>query len=396
MDSVDSIVRIDDRERLIEFCERCKSSKLIGFDTEFVSENCYRPELCLLQVKTDDELAIIDTIKIESMAPFWEMLTTGEHITIAHAAREEFLFCFRECGKHPRNLFDVQLAAGFVGYDYPASYGNIVSAILGKYVEKGETRTDWARRPLSEKQIKYAAGDVEHLHQLYHKIYDQLEAMGRTDWYREESISWLEGLAKAETEPQWHRISGASRLNRRALGILNELWIIRDRAAKKNNRSARRVIPDDLLIELAKRGSAKPSHFTSIRGFNNRVAKWLTDDIAEAIETANSLPDSKLPRRINRSKSINLGLVGQFLSTILGVVCQEKKISAILVGTAQELRNYTAWRMGQLPKDPAPKLASGWRSEIIGEAIDGALNGKLALRVKDPDADFPLTIEELA
>lgn len=396
MDSVDSIIRIDDLTDLEDFCERCKTSKLIGFDTEFVSENRYRPELCLLQVKSDDELAIIDTLKIENLAPFWKMLTTGDHVTIVHAAREEFLFCYRECGQRPKNLFDVQLAAGFVGYDYPASYGNIVAAILNKFVEKGETRTDWARRPLSEKQIKYAAGDVEHLHALYEYISGRLESMGRSEWYAEERDIWLDGLSRAETEPQWHRISGASRLNRRALGILNELWLIRDEKARKNNRSARRVIPDDLLIELAKRGSAKPSHFTSIRGFNNRVAKSLTNDIADAIEKGIDLPDKSLPSRINRSKSINLGLVGQFLATILGVVCNEKKISAMLVGSAQELRNFTAWRMGQLPKEPKPALATGWRSEIVGEAIDRALSGKIALRVKDPHADNPLTIEDLA
>lgn len=395
VETADSIVPLETAEELSGFCDRAKGSQYIGFDTEFVSENRYRPELCLLQVATDSELVIIDTLKIKDISPFWQMLTSGDHITIAHAAREEFLFCFRDIQQRPKNLVDVQLAAGFVGFDYPASYSNIVSAILGEFVSKGETRTDWAKRPLSDRQLKYAAGDVEHLTPLCEVVCGQLEKSGRMEWYREEVNKWMDDLERTESEPQWHRISGASRLNRRSLGILNELWLLRDRTAKDKNKSPRRIIPDDLMIELSKRGSAKPSSFKSIRGFDSRVARWLTDDIGAAISKANELSDNQLPDKMQRSKSINLGLVGQFLSTILGVVCQQKKISASLVGSAQEIRNYAAWRMGQLPKKPAPALASGWRAEVIGEAVDLAINGKLALRVGDAKSDNPLTIEEL-
>ena len=389
------VLHIEDSASLEEFCKRCTKSKYIGFDTEFVSENRYRPELCLLQVATDDEIALIDTLAVKNVNPFWEMLTAGDHITIAHAAREEFLFCFRACGKRPKKLFDVQLAAGFVGMDYPASYSNLVAHITGEFLAKGETRTDWKRRPLSDRQIQYAIGDVKHLHQLCQRVTEYLEKAERLDWYKEEVECWLDNLQKSETEPQWHRISGASRLNRRALGLLAELWSLRDRHAKHKNRSPKKIIPDDLMIELAKRGSANPAHFKSIRGFENRVGRGLTEDISEAIQAGNDIPDKQLPEKLNRSKSVNMGLVGQFLSTMLGVVCRTKRIAPTLVGTTQELKNLAAWRMGQLPKSSKPALSEGWRAEIMGDAIDKALAGKLALRVEDPKSDHPLTIEEL-
>ena len=163
-------LEICDASQLEAFCERCRSSSVIGFDTEFVSENRYRPELCLLQVATDDEIVLIDTLELEDINPFWDVLTSGDHISVVHAAREEFLFCLRACGKRPSNLFDTQLAAAFVGYDYPAAYSNLVFQFLSEHVAKCETRTDWMKRPLSKKQINYVVGDVVHLHAMYGQI----------------------------------------------------------------------------------------------------------------------------------------------------------------------------------------------------------------------------------
>lgn len=112
-----NILQIEDQHSLNDFCDRCGLSRFVALDTEFVSENRYRPELCLLQVASDDEIAIVDTLKIRDLNPFWEMLTSGAHTTITHAAREEFLFCYRACGRWPKKLFDIQLAAAFVGFE---------------------------------------------------------------------------------------------------------------------------------------------------------------------------------------------------------------------------------------------------------------------------------------
>ena len=390
------LLEIDDPADLDSFCERCSRSSIIGFDTEFVSENRYRPELCLLQVATDDEIAVIDTLKLQDdLHCFWDVLTEGDHISVVHAAREEFLFCFRACGKRPRNLFDTQLAAAFVGFDYPAAYSNLVYQILGDHVAKGETRTDWMKRPLSKKQINYAVGDVVHLHLLFNRIRGMLEESNRSDWYREEINRWMSGLERLDNSTQWHRVSGATRLNRRSLAILDQLWQVREREAEKKNRSPKRTIPDDLMIELAKRGTAKPSSFKAIRGFDSRVSRSLHHAIATAIEVANQLPDDELPRKLDRGNNLNLGLLGQFLTTVLSVVCRKQKIAPNLVGTAQDLRQLAGWRLGMLPESEEPGLMQGWRSQVVGTVIENALSGKLALRVDQADAKHPLTIEEL-
>jgi ribonuclease D len=382
-------------EALQEFCRRVAGCKLLGFDTEFVSENRYRPQLCLLQIAADGEYAIVDTLAVPDISPFWELLVEGDHTTIVHAAREEFLFCYRACGKRPKHLFDVQLGAGMTGLEYPASYGNLVSKLLGSRVDKGETRTDWMRRPLSKRQIDYALSDVTFLERLHETVSDQLNKLERMAWFEEEMNTWQTSLELTEDEPQWRRVAGISSLNRNALSIVRELWILRDAEAERKNRSPKRVLPDDLIVELAKRGTPDVERLKAIRGFDNRVSKGLVRPIAEAIKKANAVPEDQLPKRMPRGKTMNLGLLGQFLTTALNVVCKTQSIAPNIVGTAQGVRTMAAWRLGMIELKEQPDLASGWRAEIVGQLIDRVLDGTIAIRVDDPKSDQPLQLEYL-
>jgi ribonuclease D len=392
MKATDSKQNITTQADLEAFCRRAAKSSFIGFDTEFVSENCYRPELCLVQAATENETAIIDVLTISKLDPFWELLTQGDHITITHAAREEFLFCYRAIGRRPKNLFDIQLAAGMIGYEYPAAYSNLVSRVLGHSVDKGETRTDWSKRPLSAAQLSYALQDVIHLKPIYDTISSELNRMNRSQWLREETSTWLQELERAETEPQWQRVNGIAGLSPRALAIVRELWIARDTEAQKKNRSPRRVLPDDLIVELARRGVSDPKSLRAIRGFDSRVSAAITDRLAKAIATANALPEGQLPAKPARSKSIQLGLLGQFLTTALKIVCDREKIAAGVVGTAQDIRDLAAWHMKMVPANPKPLLATGWRAAIIGQTIEDMIDGRIGIRVINPRSDDPLDL----
>ena len=381
-------------EALEAFSQRLKSAKYIGFDTEFVSENRYRPKLCLLQVATESEFVIVDTMEVGNIDCFWKVLCSGDHTTIVHAAREEFLFCYRAIGERPSNFFDVQLAAGFIGMDYPASYGNLVSKVVGETLDKGETRTDWARRPLSDRQMEYALQDVTHLIELYEKIKSRLKRLGREDWVLDEMNTWQGQLETSVNEPQWRRVSGISNMNRKSLAIVRELWIWRDAEAKKKNRAPRRVLADDLIAELAKRGSSDMERMRAIRGFENRVARHAIPEIADAIERALKLKKDDYPNRLPRNKTTNLGLLGQFINIALKVICREQRISSSIVGTSDEIRNHAAWRMGVLELKTPPKLSTGWRAELVGQLVEKILDGSIAISVDDPKSDHPLTLIE--
>ncbi|MEM7455379.1 MAG: HRDC domain-containing protein [Planctomycetota bacterium] len=380
---------------LVEFCEKAAGSEFIGFDTEFVSENRYRPELCLIQVAADEQLAIIDTLAVKDVSPFWNLLVEGSHVTIAHAAREEQLFCFRASDRTPANLFDVQLAAGFTGLEYPASYGNLISRLLGITIDKGETRTDWKRRPLSQSQIEYALVDVIHLRPLYDKLTQKLKSMERMEWLELETQQRTDALVRSEVEPQWHRMPGISSLSRGPLAIVRQLWIWRDKEAKKRNRSPRRILPDDLLVEVAKRGSRETRKLKAIRGLENRIAGGTLGAIADTIGDALDLPKSEWPQRLPRGKSMNLGSLGQFLTTALGVVCRSNQIAPSIVGTAQDVRNLAAEKLGMVKLKEPPAMANGWRRELVGQLIEQILSGRIAIRVDDPRSDNPLVLEEV-
>ncbi len=380
---------------LAKFCDDNAQTKFVGFDTEFVSENCFRPQLCLIQVSTEKDYALIDTLAIEDMTLFWHWLCDGDHITIVHAAREEFLFCFRDVGKRPSNLFDIQLAAGMIGCEYPAAYGNLVNRMIGVAVDKGETRTDWRQRPLTDRQMDYALEDVVHLWPVYQKLFKKLQQLDRVEWLREEMDQWQTALEKTVTHPQWRRVSGIARLKPAQLAIVKELWIWRNKEAERRDRTPKRVLADDLIVELARRGTSAPAQIRAIRGFGNRVQGTAMEGISAAIGKALALPKFEHPPRITSTKTINLGLLGQFLTTALNVLCRTEQISSSIVGTAQEVRDVAAMRLGILKLKDKPKLLMGWRAEIVGQLIDQVLDGRIAIRVDDPNSDHPLKMEFL-
>jgi ribonuclease D len=189
--------------QLAEFCRRLSQTDRIGIDTEFVSEDTFRPELCLIQVATETELAVIDPYKVQNLAEFWQTLADGGHTTIAHAAREELNFSLVACERPPANLFDTQIAAGLCSTEYPSSYGAVVMKFLSRQAAKGEQRTDWRRRPLSDAQIEYALEDVRYLLPLYDVLHKQLERRNRLDWIAEEMDSWLQEVRDARERPRW-------------------------------------------------------------------------------------------------------------------------------------------------------------------------------------------------
>ncbi|MCU0873826.1 MAG: HRDC domain-containing protein, partial [Pirellulaceae bacterium] len=261
---------LDDHRKLVQFCGEIAGAGCIAFDTEFVSEDSYRPELCLIQVAAGGHLGVIDPLAIEDLAPFWQLLAEPGRETIVHAGRHEFCFCLQAIGRRPAALFDIQIAAGLIGLEFPAAYGTLVTKLLGKSLRKGETRTDWRRRPLSHRQLEYALQDVVHLEPIRDVLRQRLAALGRTDWLAAELEDWQADVETAEFQDRWRRMSGTSNLGPRALAIARELWQWRDTEAQRRNSPARRILRDDLIAELAKGETDDIHRIQAIRGLNRR------------------------------------------------------------------------------------------------------------------------------
>jgi ribonuclease D len=378
-----------------ELCARLRDVERICFDTEFVSEFNYRPDLCLLQVEYDGELAIVDTHAVSDVTPFWEVLVEGDHETIVHAGREEFRFCYAATEKIPKRWFDIQLAAGMVGHEYPISYGKLLAKLINTTLSKGETRTDWRRRPLTAGQMEYALQDVIHLPPVKQILQKDLERLGRTAWYEDEAKAWQQGVRDSETRERWRKVSGVSGLSGKALRIVREIWRWREDEARSRDSPPRRVLRDDLIVELARRGKADEKQIRAIRGIQRRDLNDQYSKIAEAIQRGLDSPPEKRMRNHRNDYPPQINLLGQFLGTALTSICRKNEIAASLVGTVQDVRDLIAYRLDFGGPDEIPVLASGWRSEIVGNVIEQLLAGELSLRIEDPKSSAPLVFDKV-
>jgi len=379
-------------EELAQFCSDLRSAKAIALDTEFVSEHTYRSDLCLIQVAADGQLAVIDTIAVRDLQPFWELLVTDGHETIVHAGREELVFCLDATGRRPSQLFDIQIAAGLAGYEYPAGYSSLLAKLLGQQLHKHETRTDWRRRPLTRQQIEYALDDVRHLQPMRDRLYRRLEQLGRVAWMDHEMQAWQDDVDAYRTRERWRKVSGLAGLSNRSLAIVRELWRWRDQEAERRDLPPRRILRDDLIVELAKRRSADPKQIRAVRGLERGDLQKSLPALAECVERALELPESELPRSERRETPNQINMLGQFLSSALTSICRSAEIAPAIVGTATDVRDLIAYRLG-FDVGGMPALAQGWRAEVVGHVIDELLAGKLSIRIADPMSEEPLVFE---
>ncbi len=380
---------------LDDLCERMEAADILGFDTEFVSEDTFHPELCLIQVVTPRELAVIDPQTVD-VGGFWKVVAQGEHTTVVHAGREELSFMLRAVGAIPKRMFDVQIAAGFCTNEFPASYGSVVGKFLGRQPMKGEQRTDWRRRPLTDAQINYALEDVRYLLPLHERLTQTLAKRNRLAWLEEEMAAWQQQIIEAQERKDWRRVSGIGSLNARNLAIVRELWHWRQEEAKRINQPPKRLLRDDLLVEIAKRKSDQPDQILAIRGLQRGDLRRKARELAAAVRRGLDAPlerDHRLPQGEPPSQ---LNLLGQFLTPALTSICRRAEVAASMVGTATDVRELIAYRYGFGGADPeeTPVLLQGWRAQLVGNLLDDLLAGKKSIRIADPSHEDPLAFDD--
>jgi ribonuclease D len=384
---------IDRPEDLVDLCRHLREVGEFAFDTEFVTEDTFTPVLCLVQVATAERLVVVDPFAVQELREFWSLVAGPSPRVIAHAADAEIRFCRHYLGQSPAPLFDVQIAAGLLGYGYPTSYTNLVRRVLGQSVRGSETRTEWRRRPLTEKQMHYALEDVRHLLALGGKLTQELNQARRLSWADEEFRQQVAPRESSNGE-SWRRVSGVTSLNRRQLAVLRELVVWREQEARQRDRPVRSVASDDVLIELSKRQPSDVRDLIMFRGMNRRNLRRAADQMMDAVRRGVAVPDAdcpSLPPRLDDSERIRV-LTG-VLSTALAALCNREKLPPAMVATTGDLsalaRGYTA--EGRIPDDSP--LAAGWRHELCGRLLVELLEGKLCLRISDVRGETPLAIE---
>ena len=377
-----------------DLVDRLSRHSHVCFDTEFVSEHTYRSQLCLVQVAAPGILAAIDTLQARDLEPFWRLLAEPGRTTVVHAGREELGFILHAIQGRPSALFDVQIAAGLVDHDYPAGYASIVRRFLNLPTNKGETRTDWRQRPLTQAQLDYALDDVRHLEELWRTMEGKLEGLGRTDWMRQEMADWQDEVEESFIRKRWRRVSGLNGLSRRELAVARELWLWRDSVAEQRDMPPRRVLRDDLLVELCKRKSADERQISAIRGMQRSDLRHILKGLSEAIARGLELPDEECPGgERHRTPPPQLAMLGQFLAPAVAGMCRQMHLAPALVGTSSDMRDLLSYKLGYYDDERPPLLATGWRSQVVGSLVDDLLAGRAALRIGDIKSHDPLVIE---
>lgn len=378
-------------EELAACCRYLAGTARFGLDTEFVGEDTYHPQLCLVQVSTDERLFLIDPQSAGPLDEFWRLVVDPGRTVIVHAGREEARLCQRFTGQPPGSLFDLQIAAGLVGMTYPIGHGSLVAKLLGIQISKGETLTEWRNRPLTAAQIQYAFDDVRYLLALWQRLDEELRSLDRTEWAREEfrRLALSGQPAEAATNEKWRKLRGAGSLDRRRLSVFKDLYEWREERALRGNRPARSICRDDLLVELARRNPKKPRDLQVIRGLPRRDL----DEIFEVIQKARAHPPEQWPELTDREQDPpQLMMVSNVLTAVLGDISARKRLASNLVASNSDLRALVrARRDGRAAIElNSSLLTQGWRAAHILPELLAVLDGKRSVRIGDLKADAPL------
>jgi ribonuclease D len=364
-------VRLESGAALRAAVERWLAAPAVALDTEFVRERTFFPRLGLIQVNDGDATFLLDPLAVRDLGPLADLCRAAGTLKVLHSASEDVEVFYHALGVVPAPLFDTQVAAGLAGLGTSLSYQRLVAALLALELPKGETRTDWLARPLSEAQLAYAAEDVAYLLPLYDRLRRELAALGRLDWAVEDSAALLDTSRLAvDGAAAYRRVRGAGRLGRRQLGVLQALAAWRDGEARRRDLPRGFVLRDEALLELAVRQPATVEEVRRVSGVEpQQVARdgagWL-----ELISTALALDDDELPpepwrppgaaavreleqrlRAVVRERAAALGLPPELLAP-------RRALDAVLRSTLSDPEP-------RLPRD----LGAGWRREVVGEAL---------------------------
>jgi ribonuclease D len=391
MEQPSLIVEQADLDRLVEHLADVES---VAFDTEFVPEYTFTPQLCLVQIATPTIVVAVDPLADVDCTSLWKTLTDPARELIVHAGKEELNFCQAFAGRSPGRWIDVQIAAGLAGLGYPLSLDNLLqkTTSFGR-LKKTETRTDWRQRPLSKQQIGYALDDVRHLLEAERSLAARLRKMQRERWLEEETARFLE-TASRQIDDRWTRVPGSGNLRGRDLAVFRELVRWRDDRARKIDKPARWIVRDDLLVELARRQPRALPELQQLRGVGNVAQGEAARDLLAAVKRGVELPAEDWPKRPARRDLDDDQMVVKILSAALLQVAQSHNVAPALLGGNEDLRDFVQYLVaGEQAADP-PKLGRGWRAEVCGPYFRDLLEGRVHLRIVATNGRLSLAFEE--
>jgi ribonuclease D len=348
-------------------------------------EKTYHARLCLVQIAVGDEIVLVDPLAEIDLRPIADLIADASVQKVLHAGRQDLELFYESFDVTPSNVFDVQVAAGFVGLGASLPYGQLIRSVLGTNLEKGEAYSDWCRRPLTAAQMRYAADDVRYLVAAASSLEKRLSSMNRLEWALEEMES-LEAAATyaIDASNAWRKVSGKGGLSGKQMGALKELARWREDTAASRDLPRGWVIKDATLVDIARRRPSKIGQLGSIRGLNKKEAERSGEALIEAVRRGNELQQVPEPPAPPRSVLIRARLISGIADAVVRGRCEQASIATELVSTRSELEALLAHVLSERdPEEMAERhrLLRGWRRELAGDAVLALARGEIAVRI---------------
>jgi ribonuclease D len=369
-----------DQPDVATIAARAHTAGRLGLDTEFMPEGRYRPLLCLVQIVVETDVWVLDPLLGFDPAPLAAVLADPDVEIVVHAGRQDVAILRREWRTDVTSVFDTQVAAGFAGFSAQAGYNGLLHDALRIRLPKTASFTRWDARPLTDEQIRYARGDVEHLLPLADFIKGRLEPRGRLEWAREECH--VVALASDERDPDevWRRLPRATGLDPRERAVARELAAWRERTAAREDRPVGSVVRDPTVVELAKRQPTGRRELAQIRGINPDVVRRRGDDITAAVERGKAAPPIRLDEGERVGTEAQDGPVIALAEALVRARAQEAGLAYELIAARADLAPVVvAARRGE--GEPDVRTLRGWRRELVGAELLELLAGRRGLRV---------------
>ena len=361
---------------LQKLCDRLAEAPFVTVDTEFLREQTFWPQLCLIQLAADGIEAVVDPLSGSlDLAPFYRLMTNEQVVKVFHAARQDIEIVYAKAGAVPRPVFDTQVAASVCGYGDSVSYVNLVKKITGTDIDKSSRFTDWSRRPLSERQLIYALGDVTHLRDVYKHINRELDKRGRAEWVAEEmAILTDPETYNADPEQAWQRLKLRVK-GRKSLAVLVELAAWRERMAQAQDVPRGLILRDEALYDIANQMPATPDALGQLRTLSDGFGRsQRAREIIDVVKAGVARDTKSLPK-IERSESLSAEASAtlELLKVLLKSSAAQHEVAPRMIADAEDLE--------QLAVSDTPQIMAlqGWRRKLFGEDALRLKRGELAL-----------------
>ena len=377
-------------EQLRDAVSQLSRCDVVAIDTEFMREKTYFAKLCLVQIAGGAETYLIDPLQGMDLTPLSDILTNPAIVKVFHAGGQDLEIFYQLFGRATAPVFDTQPASALVGHPEQVSYGALVARECGVQLEKADSFTDWARRPLTPAQVEYARNDVVYLLQVYPLLREKIRAAGREGWLDEAFASMGDPATyEVDYSSLWRKVKRVSGLAPRALAVVAQVAEFREREAMRRNLPKRWVLSDETIVQIAHRKPRSKAELEQIRGIT-KLAVTRADELIACVERAAALPDEDLPSIVRTARpAFDLDPGVDLVVALVRQRAKDHNVAMTQLATRAQLEEFIRSR------GEAGALAEGWRYAMVGAEAKALIDGRASLTLSGGTLVFtPLDEEE--